>query len=90
MRDKVVAEAGSFYNNDLEDWGTLHVIRDLVGSRSKSVRNIRKKSIIKKRCNQAKGKKRNALFSTSRMRTDIHFFYEGECNRRHGEIFSHF
>lgn len=42
------------------------MLRDPVRSRPKGVQNVRRKSVIEKRCNQSKERKRNGLFSASK------------------------
>ncbi|KAI5657669.1 hypothetical protein M9H77_26462 [Catharanthus roseus] len=46
-------------------------IRDLIGSCTRGERNVRKKSIIEIRCNQAKGKRKNALMCALRNKTMV-------------------
>lgn len=86
MRDKVVDEVRSFYKNDLEGKRTLHAVRDSVGSRPKGVQNIWKKSIIEKMYKQAKGRKRNALFSASKIRTYVRLSMKENVSKDMGKF----
>ncbi|KAI5683294.1 hypothetical protein M9H77_04522 [Catharanthus roseus] len=55
MKDKITSEVGLYYVDDLENEVGYSNIKDPVGRRAKGECNIRKKSIVKINCNQARG-----------------------------------
>ncbi|KAI5654658.1 hypothetical protein M9H77_31845 [Catharanthus roseus] len=70
MLRKIVAEVGLYHVDNLENEG-LSIIKDSIGSRAKGELNVRERSIVEIRCNQVKGKRKNALIFASRNNTVV-------------------
>ncbi|KAI5674000.1 hypothetical protein M9H77_14364 [Catharanthus roseus] len=78
MKDKITSKVGSYYIDNLENKVGSSNIKDPVGRRAKGERNIRKKSIVEIKCNQARGKRKNALTHASRIKTIIQLSMDNE------------
>ncbi|KAI5673299.1 hypothetical protein M9H77_13663 [Catharanthus roseus] len=70
MRARIVAEVGPYHVDDLGNKGSS-ILKDHIRSHAKGERNVRKKSIVEIRCNQVKGKRKNALMCASRNKATI-------------------
>ncbi|KAI5667425.1 hypothetical protein M9H77_17278 [Catharanthus roseus] len=55
LKDKIASEVGHYYVDDSDNEVGSSKIKDLVGRHAKEERNIRKKSIVKIKYNQARG-----------------------------------
>ncbi|KAI5663331.1 hypothetical protein M9H77_22654 [Catharanthus roseus] len=71
MKDNIIAEVGPYYVNNSENESRSSVIKYPVGRRAKGVHNLRKKSTVKIKCNQARGKMKSTLTCASRIKTVV-------------------
>ncbi|KAI5676270.1 hypothetical protein M9H77_07220 [Catharanthus roseus] len=78
MNDNIASEVGPYYVDNLENEVGSSNIKDPVGRCVKGEHNIRKKSIVEIKCNQAKGKRKRALTHASRIKTTVHLCMNNE------------
>ncbi|KAI5667073.1 hypothetical protein M9H77_16926 [Catharanthus roseus] len=69
MKNKIIAEVGPFYIDNLENESGSSNIKDLVGRRAKREHN----------CNQEKGKRKSALTHASRIKTAMQLSMNNEA-----------
>ncbi|KAI5647969.1 hypothetical protein M9H77_33974 [Catharanthus roseus] len=78
MKDKSASEVGPYYVDNLENEVGSSNSKDLVGRHAKGERNIRKKSIVEKKCNQARAKRKRVLTHASRIKTVVQLSMNNE------------
>ncbi|KAI5666793.1 hypothetical protein M9H77_16646 [Catharanthus roseus] len=71
MKGKIIAEVGPYYMDNSENEGRSCGIKDPVGRCTKRIRNVRKKSIVEIKCNQARGKRKSTSTRASRIQTTV-------------------
>ncbi|KAI5676141.1 hypothetical protein M9H77_07091 [Catharanthus roseus] len=71
MKDKIASEVGPYYVNNSENEVGPSNIKEPIGRRAKGECNIRKKSVVEKKCNQARGARKSALMYASRIKTTV-------------------
>ncbi|KAI5659051.1 hypothetical protein M9H77_27844 [Catharanthus roseus] len=78
LKDKIASEVGHYYVDDSDREVGSSKIKDPVGRRAKAGRNVRKKSIVEIKCNQANGKRKSALTHASRIKTAVQLSMNNE------------
>ncbi|KAI5673042.1 hypothetical protein M9H77_13406 [Catharanthus roseus] len=78
LKNKIAFEVGHYYIDDSENEVGSSKIKDPVGRCAKAEHNIRKKSIIEIKYNQANGKRKSALTHVSRIKTVVQLSINNE------------
>ncbi|KAI5667494.1 hypothetical protein M9H77_17347 [Catharanthus roseus] len=78
MKDKIIAEVGPYFVDNSENIGGSSYIKNSVGRRAKSERNIRKKSVVERKYNKVKRKRKSALTYASRIKMAIQLYMNNE------------
>ncbi|KAI5666241.1 hypothetical protein M9H77_16094 [Catharanthus roseus] len=82
IKDKIIAKVGPYYVDNSKNESRYSNIKDPIGRRAKGERNMRKKSIVEMKCNQAKGKRKSALTHASIIKTIFQLTMNNEALER--------